>query len=96
MFCRKRDVCQPQVCREDYDEEREMCPRLWINPREHNLKQAERGIEAMLRDIAPEGKGGGERGVEDGPVDDCHQERESGDCCVEEGVEGLERTREAV
>lgn len=89
-------VCETDVASEEEDEEREVNPRRGIYTGEEDLEKREGGIETMLGDIGPEVEAGSVGRVEEGPVDDGYEEREGGDGCVEEVVECLEGSREAV
>ncbi len=73
-----------------------MDPRRGVDAREDDFEQGEGGVEAVLRDVGPEGEGGAEVRVEDCPVDDCDEEGVGGYGAPEEVVEGLKGAREAV
>jgi len=96
VFCGVGDVCKTAVTREENDEEEEVDPRRRVDACEYYFEEAECRIESVLGDVGPHVEAAGEGGEEDGPVDYGDEEVEGGYGAVEEVVESLQGTWEAV
>lgn len=97
-LCRVGDEGETEVQGEDEDQPRDIDPERLVCAGDNDLEQGKEAVEAMLADIRPGVELDGEPGtiVKDDPIDDGDEERVCDDGGVEQGVEGLQRTGEAV
>lgn len=97
-LCVVRDVREGEVQCKDDDEPPCVDPGRGRGARQDDLDEGEDAVEGVLGGVAECVKGGGEPDarVDDAPVDGGDDEGVDGDGGVVEGVEGLERAREAV
>ena len=76
VFGSIRNVCNPQVANQDYEEKEDVDPWCRVNSCEDQFEEGECTVQAVLRDVGPEAECGCERfGVENAPVDDRYKER---------------------
>ncbi len=72
-----------------------MDPRCRVDSGDAELEETEGGVQGVLGDIGPDGKGRGETTIENDPIDNGDQKRVGGHAGPEEVMEGLEGSREA-